>query len=119
MAGSRSAGMGLPEKVCSKRRTRSSAGISAVLACATGQRRLALQYATMNIQVNAICPGFFVTKLGPYDDSEFSRLTTEFTPMKRLAQPSEMKGTALYLACSASSFVTGACIVIDGGCMAK
>jgi NAD(P)-dependent dehydrogenase (short-subunit alcohol dehydrogenase family) len=36
-----------------------------------------------------------------------------------LADPSEMKGTALYLASSASSFVTGTCIVIDGGCMAK
>ncbi|MCW5722610.1 MAG: glucose 1-dehydrogenase [Devosia sp.] len=82
-------------------------------------RELALQYADKNIQVNAICPGFFVTKLGPYDESEFVRLTTDFTPMKRLAQPSEIKGTALYLASSASSFVTGACLVIDGGCMAK
>lgn len=82
-------------------------------------RELALQYADQNIQVNAICPGFFVTKLGPYDENEFVRLTTDFTPMKRLAQPSEIKGTALYLASSASSFVTGACVVIDGGCMAK
>jgi gluconate 5-dehydrogenase len=82
-------------------------------------RELALQYASMNIQVNAICPGFFVTKLGPYEENEFVELTTNFTPMKRLAQPSEIKGTALYLASSASSFVTGACIVIDGGCMAK
>jgi len=82
-------------------------------------RELALQYADKNIQVNAICPGFFVTKLGPYHENEFVELTTNFTPMKRLAQPSEMKGTALYLASSASSFVTGACLVIDGGCMAK
>lgn len=82
-------------------------------------RELALQYAEKNIQVNAICPGFFVTKLGPYDENEFVEVTTNFTPMKRLAQPSEMKGTALYLASQASSFVTGARIVIDGGCMAK
>jgi gluconate 5-dehydrogenase len=82
-------------------------------------RELALQYAEKNIQVNAICPGFFVTKLGPYDENEFVEVTTNFTPMKRHAQPSEMKGTALYLASQASSFVTGACIVIDGGCMAK
>ena len=82
-------------------------------------RELALQYATQNIQVNAICPGFFVTKLGAYDDAEFVEKVTRFTPMNRLADPSEMKGTALYLASSASSFVTGTCIVIDGGCMAK
>jgi gluconate 5-dehydrogenase len=82
-------------------------------------RELALQYADKNIQVNAICPGFFVTKLGPYDDPEFMEKVTTFTPMKRVADPSEIKGTALYLASSASSFVTGTSLVIDGGCMAK
>jgi len=84
-------------------------------------REVALQYAPMTIQVNAICPGFFVTKRGPDEEDEFVELTTNFTPMKRLAQPLEMKGTAPHLAssASASSFVTGACIVIDGGRMAK
>lgn len=82
-------------------------------------RELGLQYAQHNIQVNAICPGFFLTALGPYDDEEFMRATTEFTPMRRIADPSEIKGTALYLASSASDFVTGTTLVIDGGCMAK
>jgi NAD(P)-dependent dehydrogenase (short-subunit alcohol dehydrogenase family) len=82
-------------------------------------RELALQYAEKNIQVNAICPGFFRTKLGPFDDEAFVAAVTNFTPMKRIAEPDEIKGTALYLASSASNFVTGAMLVIDGGCMAK
>jgi gluconate 5-dehydrogenase len=82
-------------------------------------RELALQYAEKNIQVNAICPGFFRTQLGPYDDNEFVEAITNFTPMKRIAAPEEIKGTALYLASSASDFVTGAMLVIDGGCLAK
>ncbi|MEP2529938.1 SDR family oxidoreductase [Shimia sp.] len=82
-------------------------------------RELGLQYATHNIQVNAICPGFFLTELGPYDEPEFMAATQGFTPMNRVAAASEIKGTALYLASSASDFVTGTSLVIDGGCMAK
>ncbi|GKY90132.1 SDR family NAD(P)-dependent oxidoreductase [Sinisalibacter aestuarii] len=82
-------------------------------------RELGLQYARSNIQVNAICPGFFLTALGPYDDAEFMEAVTGFTPMGRVADPAEIKGTALYLASSASDFVTGTALVIDGGCMAK
>jgi len=82
-------------------------------------RELGLQYARHNIQVNAICPGFFLTALGPYDDTEFMDAVTGFTPMGRVADPAEIKGTALYLASSASDFVTGTALVIDGGCMAK
>ncbi|MFC3226542.1 SDR family NAD(P)-dependent oxidoreductase [Marinibaculum pumilum] len=82
-------------------------------------RELGLQYACQNVQVNAICPGFFVTALGPYDDPEFMKAVTDFTPMGRVADAAEIKGTALYLASSASDFVTGTSLVIDGGCMAK
>ena len=82
-------------------------------------RELGLQYAAHNIQVNAICPGFFLTNLGPYDDPAFMAATTGFTPMGRVADAREIKGAALFLASSASSFMTGAMLVIDGGCMAK
>ena len=82
-------------------------------------RELGLQYAKHNIQINAICPGFFLTNLGAYDNPEFMAATTGFTPMGRVADPSEIKGAALYLASSASSFVTGTMLVVDGGCMAK
>lgn len=84
-------------------------------------RELALQYATQNIQVNAICPGFFRTRLadGKYDDPDFVAAVSAFTPMARVADASEIKGTALYLASAASSFTTGLMLVTDGGCMAK
>jgi len=84
-------------------------------------RELALQYAPHNIQVNAICPGFFRTRIsdGAYDDNGFVETVSAFTPMGRVAEASEIKGTALYLASEASSFTTGLMLVTDGGCMAK
>jgi NAD(P)-dependent dehydrogenase (short-subunit alcohol dehydrogenase family) len=84
-------------------------------------RELALQYAPHNIQVNAICPGFFRTRIsdGAYDDNGFVETVSAFTPMGRVAEAAEIKGTALYLASAASSFTTGLMLVTDGGCMAK
>jgi len=82
-------------------------------------RELALQYAASGINVNAICPGFFRTKLGPFDDADFLRAITNFTPAGRIAEPEEIKGTAIYLASAASDFVHGLMLVIDGGCLAK
>lgn len=81
-------------------------------------RELALEYATKNIQVNAICPGFFQTRLAE-SNSNFISAANAFTPMARIADASEIKGTALYLASEASSFTTGLMLVTDGGCMAK
>jgi len=84
-------------------------------------RELALQYASSNIQVNALCPGFFRTRLadGAYDEPGFVEAISAFTPMGRVADADEMKGSALYLASDASSFTTGLMLVTDGGCMAK
>jgi len=84
-------------------------------------RELALEYAPYNIHVNAICPGFYRTRLagGAYDDPEFVKAVTAFTPMNRIADAEEIKGTALYLASAASDYVTGLMLVADGGCMAK
>lgn len=82
-------------------------------------RELALQYATSGITVNALCPGFYRTNLGPFDDPAFVQAITDFTPMARIANADEIKGTAIYLASAASDFVTGSMLVADGGCMAK
>ncbi len=84
-------------------------------------RELALEYAAQNIQVNALCPGFFHTRIagGAYDNPDFVATISAFTPMGRLAEASEIKGTALYLASAASSYTTGLMLVTDGGCMAK
>lgn len=84
-------------------------------------RELGLEYAVDNIQVNAICPGFYRTSLadGAYEDPEFVAAITAFTPMGRVADAREIRGPALFLASSASDFITGTTLVADGGCMAK
>lgn len=84
-------------------------------------RELALEYAAQNIQVNALCPGFFHTRIadGAYDNPDFVATINAFTPMGRMAEASEIKGSALYLASAASSYTTGLMLVTDGGCMAK
>ncbi|KDQ51782.1 hypothetical protein JAAARDRAFT_40807 [Jaapia argillacea MUCL 33604] len=84
-------------------------------------REMGLQYAKENIQVNAICPGFYRTNLagGAYDNKEFVDSITAFTPMGRIAEAHEIRGPAIYLASSASDFMTGQIVVVDGGCQAK
>jgi len=82
-------------------------------------RELGLEYAPFGVQVNALCPGFYLTKLGAYDDPDFVAAITAFTPMGRIADASEIRGPALFLASPASDFMTGQTLVVDGGCMAK
>jgi NAD(P)-dependent dehydrogenase (short-subunit alcohol dehydrogenase family) len=84
-------------------------------------RELGLEYATQGIQVNAICPGFFRSRLagGAYDDPDFVSAITEFTPMKRVAEASEIRGAAIFVASAASENMTGQMLVLDGGVLAK
>lgn len=81
-------------------------------------RELALQYAPHNIQVNALCPGFFRTPTRPRSEAN-ARIMADYTPMKRIADASDIKGSVLYLASSASDFVTGTTLVVDGGVLAR
>jgi NAD(P)-dependent dehydrogenase (short-subunit alcohol dehydrogenase family) len=81
-------------------------------------RELAIQYAPYNIQVNALCPGFFRTPTRPRN-AENAKIMADYTPLKRIADASEIKGSILYLASSASDFVTGTTLVVDGGVLAR
>ncbi len=74
------------------------------------------------IRVNAVAPGFFVAKqnrnvLMKPDGSPTARAESilERTPMRRFGEPAELQGAVVWLASDASSFVTGAVIVVDGG----
>lgn len=74
------------------------------------------------IRVNAIVPGFFVSKqnrdvlLKPDGSwTERALLITKGTPMSRFGDPSELQGPVLWLCSDASSFVTGAIVPVDGG----
>lgn len=82
----------------------------------------AAQYGPDNIRVNAIAPGFHPgTRLAeteartPEQVKEFRERVVGLTPMRRVGKPEELKGLAVLLASDASSFITGATFVQDGG----
>ncbi|MFR9800862.1 SDR family NAD(P)-dependent oxidoreductase [Pseudonocardia sp. RS010] len=83
-------------------------------------RELGLQYAAKGIQVNALCPGFVRTGLsgGVYEDRDFLARVSATVPMGRIAEPAELRGALLMLASSASDYMTGQTLVVDGGCTA-
>ncbi len=85
-------------------------------------RQAALELAPHGVLVNAVCPGPFKgTRIGGGatidPDPETEKMWSDMIPVGRMAEPEELKGLTLYLASPASSFVTGAVHVIDGGAL--
>jgi NAD(P)-dependent dehydrogenase (short-subunit alcohol dehydrogenase family) len=80
-------------------------------------RSLAAEWAPHNIRVNAIAPGYMSTPMAQpfFDDPAYGGLWMPAIPMKRPGEPEELGPLAVFLASEASSYVTGATIVIDGG----
>ncbi|MEQ9365791.1 MAG: SDR family oxidoreductase [Leptospirales bacterium] len=80
-------------------------------------RCLAMEWAPYKFRVNALCPGLVDTDfIKPITDHPVVlKAAIERTPMKRIAQPEEMVGAAIFLASEASSFMTGQTLVLDGG----
>ena len=78
---------------------------------------LAAELAPNNIQVNAIAPGFVKTKFSAalWQNPQTNDALLKRIPQKRMAEPDEIAGLAVYLASPASSFVTGSVFSIDGG----
>jgi NAD(P)-dependent dehydrogenase (short-subunit alcohol dehydrogenase family) len=78
---------------------------------------LALEWATLGVQVNAIAPTYFETELTRplFEDPERNAFITERTPMGRWGQPHELAGAVIFLASRASDYVTGHTLVVDGG----
>ena len=83
-------------------------------------RSLARELAEYNIRVNAILPGLVDTQMSRMlmDDKATYAEVMRDIPMQRHARPDELSGAALYLASAASSYTTGAILVIDGGALA-
>jgi NAD(P)-dependent dehydrogenase (short-subunit alcohol dehydrogenase family) len=85
-------------------------------------RAFAMELAPFNIQVNTIAPGPISTKmldshwfhLPPEEAKKQKAILARATPMGRIGEPDEIAGAAVYLASDASSYTTGAEIVIDG-----
>jgi NAD(P)-dependent dehydrogenase (short-subunit alcohol dehydrogenase family) len=74
-------------------------------------RWLATYWADKNIRVNAIAPGGTMA----HENDVFMRRYSNRVPMGRMARSSEMVGAILYLVSDASSYVTGQCLMVDGG----
>lgn len=80
-------------------------------------RNLAVEYGPHNVRVNCIAPGLIKTDFARalWEDPERLKEVNERAPLRRIGDPDEIAGTAIYLASRAGSFVTGQNIVVDGG----
>jgi NAD(P)-dependent dehydrogenase (short-subunit alcohol dehydrogenase family) len=82
-------------------------------------RVMALELARHNVQVNAVCPGYFHTPMNVafFASPKGQELIERSIPMRRLGDPVELASTVVFLASEASSFMTGSVVVVDGGQM--
>ena len=78
-------------------------------------RDLATSWAQHGINVNAIAPGWFPTKMSSGLIEQFEDKMLEDIPLKRFGSPEDIKGVILFLASPAANYVTGQTIVVDGG----
>jgi len=80
-------------------------------------KSLASDYASQNIRVNAIAPGYVKTDITnlPKKYEHWYPTWHKQTPMDRMAEPHEIASAALFLCSPASSYVTGEVLVVDGG----
>ena len=83
----------------------------------TVMRNLAVEWGPSNVRVNCIAPGLIQTDFAKYlwENPELLKQVTEPAPLKRIGQPDEIAGTAVYLCSPASAYVTGQTLVVDGG----
>ena len=80
-------------------------------------RNLAVEYGPHNIRVNCIAPGLVKTDFARalWDTPEAEKRTSQGTPLRRLGEPDDIAGAAVFLASRAGAYTTGQTIVIDGG----
>jgi gluconate 5-dehydrogenase len=78
-------------------------------------REMAASWGRRGIRVNAIAPGFFHSRLADAVIDIYERQIQENNVIPRIGKEGELKGTVVFLASEASSYVTGQTIVVDGG----
>jgi len=95
----------------------SKAGVNALT------KVLAIEWADRNIRVNAIAPGWFRTDMMAYvEKPEFKKqceTILDGIPARRFGDIDDMKAVAVFLASSASAYITGHVLINDGGMLAK
>ncbi|MFO1324279.1 MAG: SDR family oxidoreductase [Burkholderiales bacterium] len=79
-------------------------------------RTLAAEWGPYNINVNAICPGFFPSKMSEVLLERIDQAIVDLTPLGRLGGDDDLKGAVVYFASEASRHVTGQILTVDGGC---
>jgi NAD(P)-dependent dehydrogenase (short-subunit alcohol dehydrogenase family) len=75
----------------------------------------ALEYAEENIRVNAVCPGYIVTRMTERTREQRSDAIIARTPMRRFGEPKEIAEMVVWLCSDRASYVTGAAYEVDGG----
>jgi NAD(P)-dependent dehydrogenase (short-subunit alcohol dehydrogenase family) len=80
-------------------------------------RNLAVEWGPRGIRVNCLAPGIVKTEFAKalWDNPKIAEPTIRGTPLRRLGEPDDIAGAAVFLASAAGGFVTGQTIVIDGG----
>ena len=84
-------------------------------------RLLACEWATHNINVNAIAPGYMKTRVTQplQDDLVRNRQILERIPSGRWGDPKDLQGTVVFLSSAASDYLNGYTIAVDGGWLAR
>jgi len=79
-------------------------------------RTLALEWIRHNVQVNALCPGYFLTDMNAeFFGSERGKRFIAELPIGRLGDARELEGAAVFLASDAATYITGTTLYVDGG----
>ncbi|WP_265564082.1 SDR family NAD(P)-dependent oxidoreductase [Sphingomicrobium arenosum] len=80
-------------------------------------RNLAAEFGPKKVRVNCIAPGLIRTDFAKalWENPELLKKITRHMPLRRIGEPEEIAGAAVYLASPASSYMTGQSIVVDGG----
>jgi NAD(P)-dependent dehydrogenase (short-subunit alcohol dehydrogenase family) len=80
-------------------------------------RNLAAEFGPKGVRVNCIAPGLVRTDFARalWENPETLKAVTRSTPLRRIGEPHEIAGAAVFLASPASTFMTGQTIVVDGG----
>jgi NAD(P)-dependent dehydrogenase (short-subunit alcohol dehydrogenase family) len=81
-------------------------------------RTLAVQWARYNILVNAVAPGFFLSKMSRWILENRGDAVRRGNPLGRTGREGELKGVVVFLASQAAGYVTGQVLPVDGGATA-
>lgn len=81
----------------------------------TFTKDLAAKWGPRGIYVNAIAPGFFPTKMSKGLLEKGGQAILEGTPLRKFGSDTDLKGVAVFLAASASDYITGDIVIVDGG----